>query len=248
MIDAIIVDDDNSARAVLKKYIELDKRVRVVDSVNNTVSAANALLKKNVDLIFLDINMPKEDGISFAERLRANNLSIPIVFTTAYRDYALQAINIRPIDYLVKPFGYQDVEDVITKVADHLVDLQGLRCYDKWGLSIPNKIKLRSNEGFVFEDPVSILYFRAMVGYIEMVDIQGCKHKICWNMAEVTMALAGFNFIQLSRSVIVNIDYITRVDKRELTVFIEKNERQFSFRASKGKIKKLEQIDSIKLG
>ena len=107
---ACIIDDDKAARQILQKYLEISGKIEVVESLSDTQFALVVIRRQKPDVLFLDINMPNEDGLQFAGRLREVNPSIPIVFTTAYTNYALPAFKIKPIDYLVKPFSFQELE------------------------------------------------------------------------------------------------------------------------------------------
>jgi len=96
MIKCLIVDDEPLARESIKLYIEKMPELEVVDECENALQAMASLRKKRIDLIFLDIEMPEIDGISFLQMLK----NIPgVVFTTAYRNYAVEAFDLDVIDY-----------------------------------------------------------------------------------------------------------------------------------------------------
>lgn len=98
----LIVDDEPLARARLRRLLAVDPRVVVVGEAAHT-RAAEALLSADPDLVLLDIDMPGESGLDFAQRLRARALPPAIIFTTAHPQHALAAFASSPIDYLLKP-------------------------------------------------------------------------------------------------------------------------------------------------
>ena len=124
---AIIVDDDHSSRNILQKFLEIDNKVIVVASENNTTSAMMAFERFIPDVIFLDINMPVEDGLKFAQKLRLLDSDVQIIFTTAYSNYAASAFSLKPLDYLVKPFGLSEVFDVLTKIENYFDEREKLK-------------------------------------------------------------------------------------------------------------------------
>lgn len=108
----LIVDDEPLAIQLIKTHIEQDARLELVASYQNPMAAFGALKKEKVDLIFLDIQMPLLTGIEFLK-------SIPhppaVIFTTAYRDYAIEAYELNVVDYLLKPITFQRFFKAINK-------------------------------------------------------------------------------------------------------------------------------------
>ncbi|RUT80183.1 DNA-binding response regulator [Ancylomarina longa] len=113
----IIVDDEIHARKVLEKYIQDIPHLELVHSCKNALEAMDVLRNKQVDAMFLDINMPKLTGLSFLESLSHPPL---VVITTAYREYALDAFELDVIDYLHKPIPFPRFVKAIAKVIEKL--------------------------------------------------------------------------------------------------------------------------------
>ena len=112
-IRCLIVDDEPLALDVLEAYIDKIDDLELVDRLDNAIEAFNRLNRESVDLLFLDIQMPKLTGI---ELLR--NISHPpkVIFTTAYRDYALQGYELDVVDYLLKPISFERFLRAVNKV------------------------------------------------------------------------------------------------------------------------------------
>jgi len=103
-IKALIVDDEPLAQNVIEQYAKKLPQLKIVDKCNDAICAHQVLQNNPIDLIFLDINMPKLSGISFLKNLKNPPL---IIFTTAYSEYALEGFELNALDYLKKPFGFE---------------------------------------------------------------------------------------------------------------------------------------------
>jgi len=110
----LIVDDEPLALDVLETFVSRLDNLELVCRCNNAVEAYNCLQTEHIDLIFLDIQMPKLTGIEFLK-------SIPhppkVIFTTAYRDYALDSYELNAVDYLLKPISFERFLKAVSKVA-----------------------------------------------------------------------------------------------------------------------------------
>ncbi|HKJ06328.1 MAG TPA: response regulator, partial [Flavobacteriaceae bacterium] len=100
VVNCIIVDDEPVAREILENHLQKVKAVNVVATCKNAIEAFNEINSNAIDLIFLDINMPEISGLSFAKSI---NKKIKVIFTTAYREYAIDGFNLQAVDYLLKP-------------------------------------------------------------------------------------------------------------------------------------------------
>ncbi len=108
----IIIEDQLPAQRVIKKYLEDLPSFQLMQTFDNAVSALDFLKNQSVDLIFLDINLPKISGISFLK-----NLSNPpqVIITSAYSEYALEGFELDVVDYLLKPFSFERFLKAISK-------------------------------------------------------------------------------------------------------------------------------------
>jgi len=112
IINCIIVDDEPIAREILENHLKKIESVKVVGTCKNAIEAFNMLNSQNIDLIFLDINMPEISGLSFAKSI---NKKIKIIFTTAYREYAADGFDLKAVDYLLKPISFERLIQSISK-------------------------------------------------------------------------------------------------------------------------------------
>ncbi len=109
----IIVDDEKSARNILRKYVQETPFLELVEEFSNAIDVLGFLEKNSVDIIFLDIEMPKLKGIHFAELVKDK---CHLIFTTAHREFALEGFELNALDYLLKPFSYERFLKAVNRV------------------------------------------------------------------------------------------------------------------------------------
>ncbi|WP_299523650.1 LytTR family DNA-binding domain-containing protein [uncultured Lutibacter sp.] len=110
--NCIIVDDEPMAREILENHLQKVDAVTIIASCKNAIEAFNVLNSNSIDLIFLDINMPEISGLSFAKTINRN---IKVIFTTAYREYAIDGFNLQAVDYLLKPISFERLLQSVNK-------------------------------------------------------------------------------------------------------------------------------------
>ncbi|WP_425390453.1 LytR/AlgR family response regulator transcription factor [Ekhidna sp.] len=113
MIRCLIIDDEPPAREVLESYVADLPKLQLIASCTNAVEALEWLDKEPIDLIFLDINMPKLSGINFYKSLSKKP---KVIFTTAYADHAVEGFELEAVDYLLKPFSFERFVKAVNKV------------------------------------------------------------------------------------------------------------------------------------
>lgn len=137
----IIVDDEPLAREVLESYVDRIDGLDLLASCDNAVKAFDILKKENVDLIFLDIQMPKLNGIDF---LKVLNPQPKVIFTTAYREYAIESYELDVIDYLLKPISFQRFLMAVSKA------MNGQLAVSNEATQITMPDELRSEQPYIF--------------------------------------------------------------------------------------------------
>ena len=124
-INCIIVDDEPSSQIVIKTFANDVDFLDVVEICNNALEANSVLNKRNdIDLIFLDINMPKLSGLDFYKSLQNPP---DVIFTTAYSQYALEGFEVNAIDYLLKPFSFERFLKAVNKVIEKRNNLNSIQ-------------------------------------------------------------------------------------------------------------------------
>lgn len=211
-VQCIIVDDEPLALEILESYIDRMDCLELVGQFRNAIKAFDYIQAGNqVDLIFLDIQMPKLTGIEF---LRALNNPPKVIFTTAYRDYALEGFELEVLDYMLKPISF---ERFMKGVAKHRTS-----CIDN---SISN-MAMESEDKFIFfkSDKKNIkvglhdiLYIESIKDYVKI--ITATKEVVTHQkISELETKLPESEFMRVHRSFIVNIPKIESYSMTEIEI------------------------------
>ena len=211
-IKTIIVEDEYLARDLLKRYLSNHDDLIVIDECENGFQAVKSINELKPDLIFLDIQLPKINGFEVLELL---DYKPQIIFTTAYDEYAVKAFELNAIDYLLKPFSKERfdgaIKKTITQIGHHAPTLANLKnqvAKEK----VLDKIVVKSNNN-VFVIPLNeVTYIESEDDYVMVHSAKG-KHLQYQTMSYYEEHLDAAIFIRIHRSFIVNIHYITKIEK-----------------------------------
>src|SRR6476620_887760 len=113
----VIVDDEPLARAIVREFLAAHPGVEVVAECGNGFEAVKAVTELSPDLVFLDVQMPKLSGFEVLELLGRD---VPVIFTTAYDQYALRAFEVHAVDYLLKPFNEERFAEALSRARERL--------------------------------------------------------------------------------------------------------------------------------
>ena len=203
-INVLIVDDEPLAREIIQTHIHKIPNWNVVDKCINAEEAFEALLKHDIDVLFLDIQMPVITGIEFLESLQNPPL---VVFTTAYSEFALKGFELNAVDYLLKPFSftrfYQAVEKV-NKQIDVKNETSKTNSKEVTYLFVKHDGKLLK---ISFSD---ILYIKAEQEYSSVFTKNG-KLLVSMHLKLLQSLLPEKLFTRIHRSYIVPQEIITSV-------------------------------------
>src|SRR5580692_10526897 len=159
-LKCVIIDDEPIARKVLQEYIEEIEFLELAGQAENPLKAMSLLNAQDVDILLLDINMPKINGIDF---LKSSRSTASVIITTAYAEYAVESYGLDVLDYLVKPIGFDRFLKACTK-AKEAVELKRLRKEVSPRPSDHFFIKSNNQIEKVFYD--DLLYAEAMLNYV----------------------------------------------------------------------------------
>jgi two-component system LytT family response regulator len=222
VLNAIIVDDEEFARSSL--YFLLQENCDNVNIVGiaKSVNDARVLLSSyNVDLIFLDIAMPGENGFELIPQVQAVNANV--IFTTAYDQYALKAIKANALDYLLKPIDIDELKEAVDK-ADKYVKLNKTK--NNRNESLKNladdlshktaikKITLPSGQGYRLVDIDDIIHIEADSNYSVFHLINLEKIAVSKVLKEYEEILPENRFIRIHKSSIVNLKYVKEYNSK----------------------------------
>lgn len=213
MIKCCIIDDEPLARELLEGYVHKTPFLQLVGSFESGTEAVKTIIAGEIDLLFLDINMPCINGIEFAEIVPP---SCRIVFVTAYEQYALKGYKVNAIDYLLKPVDYQEFFKAANKVAQwHSMN----RAYIERGSNDMDCIIVKSGYKLVQININDILYIEGQKDYIRIyLDSNQEPISSLINLKSLESILPAYRFIRVHRSFIVNTSKI-RIIERNRIVF-----------------------------
>lgn len=114
-ISCLIVDDEPVARDILVAYVEKIPNLKLVKSCKNALEAFDIINSQKIDIFFLDINMPEINGLSLAKLIPKES---KVIFTTAYREYAVEGFNLKAVDYLLKPIAFDRFLEAVNRFLE----------------------------------------------------------------------------------------------------------------------------------
>jgi len=235
----LVVDDEPIARKIIVTYIEQMPSLTVAAECINALSTIDYLrMHADVDIIFLDINMPNLSGLQL---LRIVQPQQPVIFTTAYSEYAVESYELNAVDYLLKPFSFERFTKAVYK-AIAVLSKAPATTFDL----VENKrqtmfIKSDGKNFPVYID--EILYCEAMKNYTMVMLENGKKLMPLTPISkfEGLLSEAGGEFIQVHRSFLVAVKYITAItpnnvliNKIEIPIGVQYKERFFKVIGFKG--------------
>lgn len=212
MVRCIAIDDEPLALRQIKSYIERTENLELVANCRNAYEAQQVLEKQSVDLIFVDINMPDMNGLDFVRSLTSMHY---IVFTTAHAEFALEGFKLNAIDYLLKPFSYEEFMKASQKVMS-LVDLVE-RCHAAESAIAQNEaeeadkefISVKADYKTQLVKIADIVYLESAGEYVRLHIEDNTTITTLFRLKNMETTLPQETFLRVHRSYIVNLKRIT---------------------------------------
>jgi two-component system, LytTR family, response regulator len=211
----VIVDDEPLARAVVREFLKSHPGVEVVAECGNGFDAVKAVAELAPDLMFLDVQMPKLNGFEVLELI---GRQVPVVFTTAYDQYALRAFEVHAVDYLLKPFSEERFGEALSRARGRLHAQEGgapdidALVNDIRPKSGPVERVLIRDGSQVHVIPVEkIDYVEAQDDYV-CFKAEGRQYLKDQTMGALESQLDAARFVRIHRSYFLNIERIARVE------------------------------------
>ena len=229
MLEAVIVDDEVKALQSLSwELTNLSDEVDIIASFTDAHEALSYLEATTPDCLFLDIEMPAMDGFQFIKNLK--NKDFPVVITTAYNQYALQALKNEAIDYLLKPIDTDDLELTIDKIKKFNAKNYTAEKLEKILLnfnaeSSKKKITINTDGKLLFLNNEDILYAESDGNYSTLFLSDGQKILLTKKLKEVNAILPERSFFRIHNSYIINLNKIKEFLKTDGYVVLESNHK-----------------------
>ncbi len=204
MIKCIIVEDEVLAQQVIKSHLEKTEGFELAATCSNTTEAAAVLKEKDIDLIFLDIQLPGTTGLDFLRSLKDPPL---VVLTTAYAEYALESYEFNIIDYLLKPISFERFSKMVNKLKDGR--LFPLDTKEDPSL-LKDHIFIKSNSKFFKVNFSEIIYIQSMKDYLKIhtTEYNLVTHQ---TMGDMERILPPWQFMRVHKSYIISVAFIKTI-------------------------------------
>ena len=209
MIKCIIVDDEPLAINLLSSYTEKIPLLELKSTFDNPVEAITYLQKEEVDLIFLDVQMPELNGVQVAKILPKN---CRVIFTTAYPNYALEGFELNALDYLLKPISFERFVHAVNRFETKPNSLQqhvGSKTKDSFFVKTEYRLQQVN-----FHD---ILYIKGLGDYSSIITYEG-KVLTLENMKSLENRLPKEEFIRVHKSYIIPVSKIKFIEKNRIHI------------------------------
>lgn len=203
-LKCIIVDDEPMARKVLEEYVNDVEYLELAGKAENPFKAGHLLSSGGIDIIFLDINMPKMSGIEFLKTSPALPLTI---MTTAYSDYALESFELNVLDYLVKPFAFERFVKACNKARDYLLLLQKKESTTE----IQDYFFVKCNGIIEKVHHQELIWVEARQNYV-VLHTDSRKLVVYLTMKVVSEQLPEDQFLKIHKSTMINISKIKSIE------------------------------------
>ncbi|MBN2743497.1 MAG: response regulator transcription factor [Marinilabiliaceae bacterium] len=209
MLTVIAIDDEPLALKLVEGYVKRTPVLQLAGLFDNALDAMDYLSEHPVDLVLTDIQMPDMKGTDFVRMLEKAPM---IIFTTAFEKYAIEGFRLNAVDYLMKPFGYDEFLTAVHK-AEHLIELERQSAFAT--TEAGNKFLFLKSEYKVrrvnFSD---ILYIEGLKDYIKVYVQHEEKPLLSLSSLKVLeQKLPSVSFMRVHRSFIVNLDKIETIDR-----------------------------------
>ena len=225
----IIIDDEPNARMSIKGILEENyPNVLVLAECSNVPEAVKAINKYKPSFIFLDIEMPNQNGFALLDYFDEDEIDFKIVFVTAYSEYSLQAFEMSAVDYILKPARVESIGKALKKVeslVSHKESYKTLK--ENIAEHSDKKLVLQTAETIYVVKLQDIIFIQAEGNYTKF-------HTTSHNVLTITKKIAEFDYLESldcffrsHRSYIINTSHIKKVDKKEFVIIMSNDEQAY---------------------
>jgi len=222
-IKTLIIDDEANARGAIKNLLHhLNLPVEVVGEAGSAAEGFEKINSLQPELLFLDIQMPGKSGIELMQEMNRENMQV--IFVTAHQGFAIQALKLSAIDYILKPVDPVDLKEAVEKALKQKNKLaseqmilfqQALQYLQQPQQKAPRKLALSTSEGILFAEIKDIIWIESLTGYCKFY-LQAQKPVVVSkNLKEYEDLLSPHHFFRTHQSSIVNLSHIKKYVRGE---------------------------------
>lgn len=213
-LKAIIVDDELDSITTLKWELKpFDDKIEVITSFSNPIKAIKAIKKERPNVLFLDIQMPEMSGFELLEKVQG--FFDHVIFITAYDEYAIKAIKVSAIDYILKPIESNILKKCINKLntvlsKDSMQEQLELLLQQLNDTNKIDKIALSTVDGLEFAKPSEIMYCKSDGNYTFVFLKNKTKILVSKTLKEIESSLTQRNFFRIHNSYLINLNFLEK--------------------------------------
>jgi two-component system, LytTR family, response regulator LytT len=205
MIRTLIVDDELYSRDELRHLLQSFASIQVVGEAESGEAAVVKALQLHPDVVFLDVEMPKMNGMEAAKALMELKKTPLIVFATAYPQFAAEAFRYEAVDYLLKPYDENQLRETVLRIEKHF-----LHPFDQESGKQTGKLAVEGDGEILYLDPKDILYISREEKLSKIVT-KTRDYETRIPLKDLEARLTAYSFFRIHKSYIVNLDYIIRL-------------------------------------
>jgi two-component system, LytTR family, response regulator len=211
-IRVLIVDDEELARFVVRELVEAHPEMEVIAECVNGFEAVKAVAEHRPDLLFLDVQMPKLTGFDVLELIGTET---PVIFVTAYDEYAMKAFDVHAVDYLLKPVGKERFEAALVRAKERIAARVPMPADVVAAARVPGqfaeRIVVKDGTRVTLIPCAKLEYAEAQDDYVAIAS-EGKKHLKQQTIASLEAALDPALFVRIHRSYLVNLERVARIE------------------------------------
>jgi len=211
-IKCLVIDDEPVARKGIAGYVEQTPFLKLEGSCKSAIEANEILHKKEIDLLFLDIQMPDLTGTEFVRSIENPPM---VIFTTAYRDYAIEGFELNALDYLVKPISFQRFLKAANK-AQSFFEMQRQPAQKLTGIA-QDYFFIKCDGQFIKIKMDNVLYFESEKDYVFIYTEQK-RYLTLLSLKQLEKELPPDRFLRVHRSFLVSLEKVESVDGNQLVI------------------------------
>jgi DNA-binding LytR/AlgR family response regulator len=210
-ISCLIVDDEPLALSLLESYVSKTPFLELKGKCSSAIEAIGKIETEQVELLFLDIQMPDLTGVEFSRTL---NKEIKVIFTTAFEQYALEGFKVDALDYLLKPFNYEEFLKAANKAKEWFNLKEKATSKSE---ANENTLFVKSDYKLLKVDLNEVLYFEGMKDYVKIYS-QNQQHPIIslMSLKSLENKLPANRFMRVHRSFIVNLSKLITIERSRI--------------------------------
>ncbi|MBN2275695.1 MAG: response regulator transcription factor [Bacteroidales bacterium] len=234
-VSVVIVDDEAPARDYMKGLLSSYDFISVIAEASSVKEALAIINKHHPDIVFLDVEMPQQNGFDMLHNLDKNAVHPVIIFVTAYEHYAIEAIKHAAFDYLLKPVDPGELKKAIQRYQQHRPDSTSV--HEKINLLFQTltsyqKLPFNIRSGTIFIDPKDILYCKAEGNYTSIVMTGKREEFVTSQIGSLMNRLPADMFLRIGRSLIINRGRLNRINRNRQAIIFEDDELPFELKIS----------------